>query len=73
MFNACQSKQRITQNTLLAFLEVENPVRVMLESIPAENWAVMSFDPRRSNACVRINNGKRVVILDVFIPSVTVI
>ena len=73
MLNACQNKQRISQNTLLGVLDTLNPVRIMLESIPVENWAIVSFDPRQGNACVRINNGKRVVILDVFIPSVTVI
>ncbi len=72
MFNACQNTLRLSQNTLLAVLGPTNSVRLMLESIPVENWEVMSFDPRRSNACVRVNNGKRVVILDVFVPSVIV-
>ena len=72
MFNACQNTQRLSQISLLAVLDPLNSVRLMLESIPAENWEVMSFDPRISKACVRINNGKRVVILDVLIPSVIV-
>ncbi len=63
---------RLSQVTLLALLEQENPTRQMLASIPRENWAITSFDPNTNKACVRIDNGKRTVILDVFVPDVIV-
>ncbi len=69
---ACQNTQRISQQTLLAALGPDNSVTIMLQKIPLSSWAVQSFDPARNDACVVIDNGKRVVILNVFVPDVIV-
>ena len=53
-------------------LATDDPVRLMLERIPLSTWEVLSFDPHKKDACVRINNGKQVVILNVSIAIVIV-
>lgn len=69
---ACQNTQRISQQTLLAALGPEHSVTIMLQRIPLSSWGVKSFDPAKNDACVVIDNGKRVVILNVLVPDVIV-
>lgn len=52
--------------------DTDDPVRLMLERIPASTWTVVSFNPQKQDACVRIDNGKQMVILNLFIPIVIV-
>lgn len=72
MINACNNTQRLPKQSLIAALGPDSTVAALLNRTPDDDWTVVSFDPRKQNACVRIDNGKRVVILDVFVPSVTV-
>lgn len=70
--NACRHTQRISKTTFLALFNPKDAARLLLDSIPLAHWSVASFNRRTRDACVRIDNGKRSVIVNVSLPHVIV-
>lgn len=50
--NACQVEQRISKKTVLACFETGTKTRKWLESIPNDNWQIVSFMPEIRTVCL---------------------
>jgi hypothetical protein len=69
--NACSTHEiALSQRNLINLLLPTDPVREFLSNLPASAWNVISFDPKSRTACVRIDNGKSLVVITVSFTAV---
>lgn len=55
---ACQSTQRLSKKTLVAYLTEGSKEREFFEGLNDDDWEIMSFDPDKREVCVTILNEK---------------
>ena len=53
--NACLNVQRLSQATLLGMTE-DTDAGDFLNSMPLSRWEVLSFNPKKLEACIKINS-----------------
>ena len=69
---ACSNtQQRLSKTTFLAFLTEGEKPRTYFESIPENNWSIISFNPITREVCVLLesDNGNRT--LSITLPNLS--
>lgn len=67
---ACSAKQRLSQQTFLAYVTNDGKIATMFDNIPLSQWQIISFDPKSRSVCIEVDNGFRVILLYFTIPSI---
>lgn len=57
---ACESTQRLTQDTFLAMLPDDSGQKEFYSGMARSEWEVLSFNPQRREACVTLINERGV-------------
>lgn len=65
--DACTTYNRISQQTILAFLKDSDQYE-FLSSLNSDQWKVNSFDPKTATICCSVNNGKQITNFTLILP-----